>query len=474
MESSLETFAAFAAFAAFAVLQRTLASSIHMGNSLSPEQLLANANAALLDFGVAHFKATSIYEKEKQDISYRTFNVQLEGDNGEPKHIYTIHHYHNKTNNDEIPLVMIHGYSQSAAQFYAGLPAIANEYKGRVYAIDLFGCGLSSRPPWTLGYGNDVQLEVAESYFTDRLEDWRKAMGFSKMKIAGHSIGGYLAVAYCEKYPSSVEDLILLSPVGLPAREMRIDEATLPWYFKLGRTLWQRGWSPFDLASISGKYLPDYYSHARYRDASWISKPLLAEQLYRNWTGGNSSGGGVAHCTLLEPGAYARRPLLTRLPAVLESIPRISFIYGENDWMTIDHAVEFALWAEKNQKGKAVKIFQVVGAGHALLVDNPYGMLDAITKSLDRSYSVHTIGGSLIEVVGAVPLMLEEGLQDTIAVGLAVECLWGQPRKKEFRAAVVVSFNREKGTCKLKWENGKFASMVPVWRVRLPVPPEEK
>src|SRR5436190_476918 len=32
----------------------------------------------------------------------------------------------------------------------------------------------------------------------------------------GHSLGGYLSVNYCLKYPSHVDRLILVSPVGVP------------------------------------------------------------------------------------------------------------------------------------------------------------------------------------------------------------------------------------------------------------------
>jgi cardiolipin-specific phospholipase len=115
---------------------------------------------------------------------------------GKEGHIHTIHHSHKETDESVTPMLLIHGYSQSAAQYYAALPVLANEYKGRVYAIDLFGCGLSSRPAWNKGFGEAVELKVAEDYFVDTLEEWRKAMKLKKMIVVGHSIGGYLSVAY--------------------------------------------------------------------------------------------------------------------------------------------------------------------------------------------------------------------------------------------------------------------------------------
>ena len=50
----------------------------------------------------------------------------------------------------------------------------------------------------------------------ESLEYWRAANKIEKMVLAGHSMGGYLSVAYCEKYPQRVDRLLLLSPAGIP------------------------------------------------------------------------------------------------------------------------------------------------------------------------------------------------------------------------------------------------------------------
>ena len=41
-------------------------------------------------------------------------------------------------------------------------------------------------------------------------------MGLQRMTLIGHSLGGYLSVAYALKYPTRVQKLILLSPAGIP------------------------------------------------------------------------------------------------------------------------------------------------------------------------------------------------------------------------------------------------------------------
>ncbi len=82
----------------------------------------------------------------------------------------------------------------------------------------LLGFGLSSRPDFydsIQSTGKEpTSVEGAESFFVDSLEEWRKAQNIEKMVLAGHSMGGYLSVAYTEKYPERVSKLILISPVG--------------------------------------------------------------------------------------------------------------------------------------------------------------------------------------------------------------------------------------------------------------------
>lgn len=129
------------------------------------------------------------------------------------------------------PLVLIHGYAGGAFYFYRNIVGLAS-HVSTVYSIDLLGWGLSSRPEFYTN--NNLQsVESTESFFVESLERWRQTnfattpnnnnnnnndySSCSKQKIilAAHSIGAYLSVAYCEKYPQYVEQLILVSPVGV-------------------------------------------------------------------------------------------------------------------------------------------------------------------------------------------------------------------------------------------------------------------
>lgn len=43
------------------------------------------------------------------------------------------------------PLVLLHGYSWGVGVYYATLPQLAQRWRGEVFAVDMPGCGLSSR-----------------------------------------------------------------------------------------------------------------------------------------------------------------------------------------------------------------------------------------------------------------------------------------------------------------------------------------
>lgn len=77
--------------------------------------------------------------------------------------------------------------------------------------------GRSSRPPFRI-HAKDRQASIAEaeSWFIDALEEWRLQRNIDRFTLLGHSLGGYMAVAYALKYPGHLNKLVLASPVGIP------------------------------------------------------------------------------------------------------------------------------------------------------------------------------------------------------------------------------------------------------------------
>jgi pimeloyl-ACP methyl ester carboxylesterase len=91
--------------------------------------------------------------------------------NGVSHHIHTIES--SMVDGKEAPLfpiVLWHGFGQSAASWWQNLPGLTRAHKAPVYACDWLGVGLSSRPEWVNG---DCPIKT-EAMFVESMEQWRK------------------------------------------------------------------------------------------------------------------------------------------------------------------------------------------------------------------------------------------------------------------------------------------------------------
>ena len=123
-------------------------------------------------------------------------------------------------------LVMLHGYGAGLGFFYKNFEGLSRVPGWTVYALDLLGMGRSSRPPFRV-HAKDRQKSIteAEEWFVDALEEWRVKRNIHRFTLLGHSLGGYMAVAYALKYPGHLDKLILASPVGIPEDPYAVNAA---------------------------------------------------------------------------------------------------------------------------------------------------------------------------------------------------------------------------------------------------------
>lgn len=296
------------------------------------------------------------------------------------------------------PVVLVHGYGAGLGFYSHSGPLLARPGQP-VFAVDMPGCGLSSRPPNAFGNGPTADIDGAEDYFASRLDAWRRSLGIKRMVLVGHSLGGYVAAAYAEKHPESLDRLVLAGCAGIP--EPPEERTTRPQPGFLRRQLysaWDRGWSPMALARWGpGSSLLGGYVDRRFPDREWVDKSALKAYLHSSWLGGPSgSTGEVAHSIFLRPGAYARRPLCHRLIELDPSL-RITFIYGRHDWMDWHHGAEVDDRCRRDNSGPgpasrpATEVAVLEGAGHQLMVDNAPGFADLVARSATRD-AIHGVG----------------------------------------------------------------------------------
>lgn len=98
------------------------------------------------------------------------------------------------------PLLLIPGGPGSShTYFYPGLERLADSFQ--LIFFDAFGRGQSDRAKDPRDYSLDRDIED--------IEGLRKALGFGKIAVYGHSYGGVVAQGYALRYPQSLSRLIL-------------------------------------------------------------------------------------------------------------------------------------------------------------------------------------------------------------------------------------------------------------------------
>jgi len=311
-------------------------------------------------------------------------------------------------------LVMLHGYGAGLGFFYKNFEGLSRRPNWKLYALDMLGMGRSSRPSFKIhAKEKEDKIKEAESWFVDALEEWRIKRGIEKMTLLGHSLGGYMAVAYALKYPGHLNKLILASPVGIPEDPYAVNEdlpepgdsrmqneftqpqdesidganarpkaqAAKPPPRKMPKwlvTLWDANVSPFSVVRFAGPLGPRLVSGWTSRRFSQMP-PDEAQALhdYSYSLFRQRGSGEYALAYILAPGAFARSPLIRRIQGVgrqyLEQHPSptpddaassplpvakvretgvpVVLMYGEHDWMDVagGHAAMEKLNAEKRK-----------------------------------------------------------------------------------------------------------------------------
>lgn len=96
-------------------------------------------------------------------------------------------------------LVLLHGFLENARMWEALTPALSRKY--RVIAIDLLGHGQTG----CLGYVHTMEDHA------DMVHAVLHELKIRKAVFAGHSMGGYVALAFAELFPDKVKGIALVN-----------------------------------------------------------------------------------------------------------------------------------------------------------------------------------------------------------------------------------------------------------------------
>lgn len=96
-------------------------------------------------------------------------------------------------------VVLLHGYLENQKMWNAFVPEISKKF--RVITIDLLGHGTTD----CLGYVHSMEDQA------DVVHGVLHELKIRKAVLIGHSMGGYVALAFAELYPDAMKGLVLLN-----------------------------------------------------------------------------------------------------------------------------------------------------------------------------------------------------------------------------------------------------------------------
>ena len=244
----------------------------------------------------------------------------------------------------DIPLVLIHGYPFDHTLWFSTVASLGAN--ARVLAPDLPGFGRTELPA-----DKKPSMEAMARSVAMLLND----AGKEKAVVAGMSMGGYVALAFAEKYRERLAGLALVSS------QTAADSAE-------AKQLRQETIQRIRAEGVNGAVeamLPKMFSPEKFKDSELVAYPKRAAQ----------AAGPDGLCWALQ--AMADRPDRTRLAREL-SVP-VLVVHGAED--KIVPCARARMLAESCQDPIYVEI---AGAGHATPLEAPDQVAAALARLMKR------------------------------------------------------------------------------------------
>lgn len=106
-------------------------------------------------------------------------------------------------------IVLLHGFLENQSMWTEFIPELTKKH--RVITIDLLGHGQTE----SLGYVHSMEDNA------DMVHEVLSELRIRKAVLIGHSMGGYIALAFAELYPDTLKGLVLLNSTSRADSEER-------------------------------------------------------------------------------------------------------------------------------------------------------------------------------------------------------------------------------------------------------------
>lgn len=243
--------------------------------------------------------------------------------------LYKSNMIHYKIIGNGEPLILLHGYLADSRIWWKMIPLLKDKFQ--LIVPDLPGHGKSRNS----GIVNSMDF-LAEIVYMLCL-----TLGFKTLKIAGHSMGGYVALAFAEKHAEMIESLYLIN--SHPAA----DNMTKTLSRDREAEIIESGKKHFLLASFTTKNL--YSGNRQYLNE--IVREMVQISLEQPDSG-----------ILADLAGMMARP--DRSNVISHTRFPVCIIIGENDEITPPSVYD-------NVRGKNLVIHRIKNCGHLCILENP-------------------------------------------------------------------------------------------------------
>jgi len=251
------------------------------------------------------------------------------------------------------PVLLLHGYPQSASCWRHQIPALAEHH--RVIAADWPGFGRAEPPDTTPTYEAEVE----------RIGALADSFGLDRFNLVAHDYGGFLALGYAQRQPERLLRLALLNT--------RAHKTFRPWFhrFSLGQH-WAANHAPALLRRLPLRRLHHIVLRP-YRAMGCFDERLEVE--YLGWM--DTSRGRQAFVD------FFTNYHVPAVPGLAAGLRRIgcptAVIWGDHD-----RYIPFSTARELAERIPGATLTRLAGADHYIMEERPTEVTIALLDLLAR------------------------------------------------------------------------------------------
>jgi len=203
-------------------------------------------------------------------------------------------HYIEKGEGEAV--ILLHGFFYDSYAWNKNIDALAARFK--VYALDFWGFGYSTREPMEPGY----------PLYAGQILKFMDALDIRKASLVGQSFGGGTCIFFCVQHRDRVRELVLVDPAGMPHKLPLLGRmANLPVLGELivglrgnfFRRMVLTTTSLHDKKLVTGEYLDNVTRHHKIRGSNGAFLRFMRRQFIYKLSGEISKLGEMVVPTLI-------------------------------------------------------------------------------------------------------------------------------------------------------------------------------